>query len=128
MKFIYLIVFATIVGLYSCSNKTSIKTELVFQKTEQAAKPWTRWWWHGSSVTKEGIRADLEALQKAGIGGVELTPIYGMKGDEANFIDFLSPKWVQMFEYTLQEANRLGLGVDMATGTGWPFGGPWIDS
>ena len=24
-------------------------------------------------------------------------------------------------------AQRLGLGVDMATGTGWPFGGPWID-
>lgn len=128
MRFIYLIVFATIVGLCSCSDKTSIKTELVFPKTEQTAKPWTRWWWHGSSVTKEGIRAELEALQKAGIGGVELTPIYGMKGDEANFIDFLSPKWVQMFEYTLQEANRLGLGVDMATGTGWPFGGPWIDA
>ncbi|MCX6956833.1 MAG: glycosyl hydrolase, partial [Verrucomicrobia bacterium] len=22
--------------------------------------------------------------------------------------------------------QRLGLGVDMATGTGWPFGGPWV--
>ncbi|MCB0643647.1 MAG: hypothetical protein KDC44_18495, partial [Phaeodactylibacter sp.] len=94
----------------------------------QTAKPWTRWWWHGSSVTKAGITAELEAYQKAGIGGLELTPIYGMKGDEANFIEYLSPGWVDMLEFTLQEAARLGMGVDMATGTGWPFGGPWIDA
>ena len=25
-----------------------------------------------------------------------------------------------------REARRLGLGVDMATGTGWPFGGRWV--
>ena len=31
-----------------------------------------------------------------------------------------------MLEHTLAEAERLGLGVDMATGTGWPFGGPWV--
>jgi hypothetical protein len=26
----------------------------------------------------------------------------------------------------LREAERLDIGVDMATGTGWPFGGPWV--
>ncbi len=31
-----------------------------------------------------------------------------------------------MLQYTLDEADRIGLGVDMATGTGWPFGGPWV--
>ena len=31
-----------------------------------------------------------------------------------------------MLEHTIKEAERLGLGVDMATGTGWPFGGPWV--
>src|ERR1043166_8411865 len=34
---------------------------------------------------------------------------------------------MEMLEHTCREAQRLGLGVDMATGTGWPFGGPWID-
>ena len=33
-------------------------------------------------------------------------------------------RWVSMLEHTLAEAKRLGLGVDMANGTGWPFGGP----
>ena len=31
-----------------------------------------------------------------------------------------------MLDHTLREAARLDLGVDMATGTGWPFGGPWV--
>ena len=31
-----------------------------------------------------------------------------------------------MLDHTLSEAARLKLGVDMATGTGWPFGGPWV--
>lgn len=90
-------------------------------------KPWTRWWWHGSAVTKEGITSELDSLKKAGIGGVEITPIFGVRSEEDNFIEFLSPQWMKMLLHTLKEADSLGLGVDMATGTGWPFGGPWID-
>ena len=30
------------------------------------------------------------------------------------------------FEFTLKEADRLGMGIDMATGNGWPFGGNWV--
>lgn len=89
-------------------------------------KPWTRWWWHGSSLTKEGITAELEAYAKAGLGGVEITPIYGVRGNEANFVPYLSKEWVDLLIYTLSEADRLDMGVDMATGTGWPFGGPWV--
>ncbi|MFL6256022.1 MAG: glycosyl hydrolase, partial [Pyrinomonadaceae bacterium] len=58
----------------------------------------------------------------------ELTPIYGVRGEESKFISFLSPEWVGMLEHTLKEANRLGLGVDMSTGTGWPFGGPEVNA
>ncbi len=90
-------------------------------------KPWTRWWWPGSAVDKASLTWQLEQLAKAGIGGVEITPIYGAKGYESRYIDFLTPKWMEMLEHTGREAQRLGLGVDMATGTGWPFGGPWID-
>ena len=32
-----------------------------------------------------------------------------------------------MLDYALREASRLKIGVDMATGTGWPFGGPWVE-
>src|SRR5690606_33780658 len=75
---------------------------------------------------KEGITAELEAFSKAGLGGVEITPIYGVYGEEESFIEYLSPQWLEMLDHVLKEAARLDLGVDMATGTGWPFGGPWI--
>jgi hypothetical protein len=90
-------------------------------------KPWTRWWWQGSAVDPKSLTAELEAAAAAGIGGVEVTPIYGVHGAEAHVIQYLSPQWVAMLEHTLREAARLKMRVDMATGTGWPFGGPWVD-
>jgi hypothetical protein len=94
----------------------------------QQAKPWTRWWWMGSAVNPKDLTSLMSQYQKAGLGGVEITPIYGVKGEEKNFINFLTPKWMDRLDYTLKEASRLGLGVDLAQASGWPFGGPWVTS
>lgn len=87
-------------------------------------KPYVRWWWHGSAVDSIGLTYNLEEFAKKGIGGMEITPIYGVKGNEANDIDYLSDKWMDMLGHTVRESERLGLQVDMNNGTGWPFGGP----
>ena len=50
-------------------------------------KPFVRWWWLGSAVDKEGLTYNLEEFAKAGIGGFEVTPIYGVKGNESNDIN-----------------------------------------
>jgi arylsulfatase A-like enzyme len=89
-------------------------------------RPWTRFWWMGSAVDAAGLRAALEAYEQAGLGGVEITPIYGVHGFEDRFVPYLKTPWLDRLETALAEARRLGLGVDMATGTGWPFGGPWV--
>ncbi|PHN03780.1 glycosyl hydrolase [Flavilitoribacter nigricans] len=89
-------------------------------------KPWTRWWWMGSAIDQKNIRNTLIAYDKAGLGGVEITPIYGVKGEEANFLDYLSPQWMNMLAYTIATADSLGMQVDMNLGTGWPFGGPQV--
>ncbi len=102
-------------------------TKLAWPEFKKENKPWTRWWWPGSAVDKASLTLQLEQLAAAGIGGVEITPIYGAKGYESRYIDFLSPKWMEMLEHVGKEGKRLGLGIDMATGTGWPFGGLWID-
>jgi len=94
----------------------------------QTSKPWTRWWWPGSAVERDHLATQLRALADAGIGGVEITPIYGARGAEQREVDFLSPRWVELLAFTSAEAKRLGLGVDMATGTGWPFGGPEVSA
>jgi hypothetical protein len=87
-------------------------------------RPWTRWWWQGSAVDSADLTANLDAYRRVGLGGVEVTPIYGVRGAEKEFIPYLSPRWVGMLEHTLTQAKQLGLGVDMNNGTGWPFGGP----
>lgn len=92
----------------------------------QQAKPWTRWWWMGSAVDNQNLTRLMEQYERAGLGGVEITPIYGVKGEEKSFIEFLSPTWMDRLGHTLNEAKRLKLGVDLAQASGWPFGGPWV--
>ena len=55
-------------------------------------KPWTRWWWPGSAVDPASLTQELGRFAGAGLGGVEITPIYGAKGYESRYIDFLTPK------------------------------------
>jgi hypothetical protein len=112
--------------LFLSISFVSVVGQMPWPEVKQETKPWTRWWWQGNAVNKEELSRLLKLYNGAGLGGVEITPIYGVKGAENQFIDFLSPKWMDMLAHTLKEASNLGMGVDMATGTGWPFGGPWI--
>ncbi|HVX84381.1 MAG TPA: glycosyl hydrolase [Phycisphaerae bacterium] len=125
---------ATRPGDSAAKAKTAIMPEglaanpLAWPAITETNKPWTRWWWMGSAVSPAEITRQLGLFQKAGEGGVEICPIYGVKGNEANDIQFLSPKWVDMLAHTTEEGKRLGMGVDLTTGTGWPFGGPMVPS
>jgi hypothetical protein len=92
------------------------------------AKPAARWWWLGSAVDKESLTYNMEEYSKAGLGGLEITPIYGVQGNDANNIPFLSSRWMEMLRHTEAEGKRTGIEVDMNTGTGWPFGGPGVSS
>ena len=109
-----------------CTSLPSVAQKPAWPEPKQEAKPYTRWWWLGSAVDKEGLKYNLSEYQKAGIGGVEITPIYGVQGNEANDIPYLTPRWMQMLKETESLGKQLGIEVDMATGTGWPFGGPGV--
>ncbi len=90
------------------------------------AKPGTRWWWLGSAVDKGNLQWNLQQYAHHGIGAVEITPLYGVQGNQANNIPYLSDKWMEMLRYTQEQCRQNGIELDMATGTGWPFGGPWV--
>jgi hypothetical protein len=87
-------------------------------------RPWTYWWWMASAVDKTNITLELQRYREAGFGGVHVIPIYGAKGFESRYIPYLSEQWFDMLDHTVREAERLDMGVDMTTGTGWCFGGP----
>lgn len=111
------------VAAFALNEQPSI---LDWPKIDNTTKPWTYWWWMGSAVDEANITRELELYRDAGLGGVHIIPIYGAKGLEDQYIEYLSPRWMEMLEHTVKEAQRLGLGVDMTGGTGWNFGGPTI--
>lgn len=90
-----------------------------------SAKPQTWWHWMNGNITKEGITADLEAMQRVGIGGAQIVNV-GCDVPEGP-IRFLSPEWYGMVDYAAQEAKRLGLTLGIENCGGWSSsGGPWV--
>jgi hypothetical protein len=96
-----------------------------FQQPPASAKPQTWWHWMNGNITKEGITADLEAMSRVGLGGVQLF-------DVSDFIprgpvDYMSPAWRGMVKHAFTEADRLGLEICIHNCPGWSAsGGPWI--
>ncbi|HWS01233.1 MAG TPA: glycosyl hydrolase [Prolixibacteraceae bacterium] len=90
------------------------------------SKPWSRWWWMGSAVDEVNLTDLISRYGNAGFGGLEITPIYGAVGYESTYLPFLSPGWMKMLDVSVREARKNNMGIDMNTGTGWPFGGPQI--
>lgn len=107
-------------------SQSLVAQELSWPEITRETRPWTRWWWPGSIVNPSDLTAAMEKYSKAGLGGMEIAVIYGVKGQEEKFINYLSPKWMDMFIHTLKEADRLNMGIELANASGWPFGGPWV--
>jgi len=104
----------------------TVNAQPSWPSTSVETKAGTRWWWMGSAVDDANLSSNLAALAAAGIGTVEVTPIYGVQGNDANNISYLSNKWMSAFQQTLNYAAANGMQVDMNNGTGWPFGGPKV--
>jgi len=112
------------ISLLLCSATGIAQTSWPTVTTEM--HPGARWWWLGNAVDKANLTYNLEEYARAGMGTVEITPIYGVQNNEANEMKFLSPKWMEMLQHTIVETKRVGMQTDMNTGTGWPFGGPEV--
>lgn len=117
--------FALLMLLSACAHRIT-QREQGWPDAGVTARPWTRWWWPGNDVDTQNLTWNLEEMQKAGFGGTEITPIYGVQGRDSSEIKFLSPRWMDMYRYTIQAGDSLGLKTDLNNGTGWPFGGPNI--
>ena len=118
--FLFSILLVSLI-LFSCSTE-----EVSWPESTQESKPWTRWWWMGDAVDQQNLSRELKEFHDVGIGGVEITPIYGVKGEESRFIEYLSPEFSDILKYTIDEAHKLGLGVDLPPGSGWRCGGPFV--
>ena len=101
----------------------------VFANPPQGASPGTYWYWLDGNVTREGITADLEAMQAAGIRNPMLFAIGKSSPDTLIQppADALTPLWWEMVEHAANEAGRLGLILSLNCCDGWATAsGPWI--
>ena len=90
------------------------------------AKAGSRWWWLGSAVDESNLRWNMQQYASHGLGALEITPLYGVQGNDANNIPFLTKRWMEMLRFCEEEGRRDGIQIDMNMGTGWPFGGPEV--
>jgi len=105
--------------------QTPADLERSFANPPPSARPWTWWHWVDGNVTREGITLDLEAMQRVGIGGVQLFNV-GC-GIPAGPIRFLSDDWRALVQHAIREADRLDMEVCLHNTAGWSSsGGPWI--
>ncbi len=120
-------VAALLLGL-SClcqAAQPTLTLEKEFAAPPLSARPWVYWFWLNGNITREGITADLEAMKRAGIGGVLIMEVD--QGAPVGPVDFMSPRWRELFQHVVREAQRLGLEVNMNDDAGWNgSGGPWI--
>jgi hypothetical protein len=99
-----------------------------FQNPPNDAKPMMRWWWFGGAVTKPELEKELQDMHNAGIGGVEIQPVYPLALDDESKgiknLPYLSPEFLEAISFANQTAHSLGMRVDITLGSGWPYGGP----
>lgn len=90
------------------------------------ARAWLRWWWPGGAVDRDALCQQLRGFAEAGWGGVEIQPVrigLGEDGALPAVDDVFTPAWFETVRAVMDEAERLGLGVDVTFGSCWPLGG-----
>jgi hypothetical protein len=108
---------------------TSAELGELFLNPSNKYRPMVRWWWNGDRVTSEEIIRELDVLQKAGIGGVEINPIrFPSEADPMNTktLTWMSDEWIAVLETALKATKERGMTCDMIVGSGWPYGGEFL--
>ena len=113
-----------------CTSLVSAATpsdplEAGFITPPESAKPHTWWHWMNGNISKEGITADLEAMKRVGIGGVQVFNVNNTT--PRGPVDFMSPAWRELVQFAISEAARLQMTLTMMNCAGWSnSGGPWV--
>ncbi|MDR1980977.1 MAG: glycoside hydrolase family 2 [Tannerellaceae bacterium] len=112
------------------SENKEVRDELfeLFRNPPGSSKPFVRWWWNGDKLSAKEILRELDIMKEAGIGGVEINPIAFPGGDDLGIpsMTWLSPEWIEMVKVALKGADERGITCDIIVGSGWPFGGEFL--
>ncbi len=115
----------------SCSGDNKSVKELSegWDNPPQSAR--TRVWWHwmNGNITKEGIKKDLEWMDRIGLGGFQnFDAASGTPTIVKDRLVYMHDGWKDAFAYAAKVADSLGLEFAIASAPGWSStGGPWVE-
>jgi hypothetical protein len=101
----------------------------LFRQPGQSYRPFVRWWWNGNKIEDGELIRELHLLRDAGIGGVEINPVrFPEHADDPGVesLQWLSDEWIDRLKVAFSEARQTGLVCDLIVGSGWPFGGMFL--
>jgi len=113
---------------FSVGSRTDGGLEALFNAPPQSAGAYAWWHWCGGNVSEKGITRDLEAMKRAGLGGVTLFNIGAGTTNAVNAaFAYRNDEYWRLFSFAAEEAKRLGLAFGYCNSAGYSCsGGPWV--
>ena len=110
------------------SQNAVVSLEDGFKNPPNSARPRVWWHWMNGNITKEGIKLDLEWMNRVGIGGFQnFDASLGTPKLVDKRLIYMTPEWKDAFLYATTLADQLGLEEAIAGSPGWSeSGGPWV--
>ena len=99
-----------------------------FLNPEKSYRPRTWWHWMNGNITADGVRKDLEWMDRAGLAGFHLFDA-GLETPQVvdRRLIYMTPEWKGVFHEAMDIADSLDMEVTIASSPGWSItGGPWV--
>ncbi len=123
------VVSACFLGTYSLADQVSVgELAAQFADPPRESRPMVWWHWMNGNITKDGIRKDLEWMNRAGIRGFhQFDGALQTPQVVKHPLAYMTPEWKDAFRYTFHLADSLGMETGIASSPGWSsMGGPWV--
>jgi len=140
MKSVWLGFFAFLLAGLSASVSVSAQAPVVsasqpsdplragFLNPPNGARPRVWWHWMNGNISEEGIKLDLEWMQRVGLGGVTIFEgAINTPQVVPQRLVYMTPEWKQALKTAVTTARQLDMEVAIASSPGWSeTGGPWV--
>src|SRR5664279_522390 len=119
---------AMMVALGAAAQNNSDSLKSGFENPPSGAKPRVWWHWMNGNITQEGIKLDLEWMNRVGLGGFQnFDAALGTPQVVEHRLAYMTPEWKETFLYATKLADQLNLEMAIAGSPGWSeTGGPWV--
>ena len=104
------------------------KLKAGFITPPDSVKPSVYWYWMSDNISEKGVKQDIEAMKKVGIGRAFIGNI-GYNKNEVPYgkVKLFSDDWWKVTKTAITTATKNNIQIGMFNSPGWSqSGGPWI--